>query len=262
MTPTCDNSTSVCTNIENWQRPIIHEDDYFNTFMASYEHAWDAGKNFGCKCDDGFRGADCSQRECPSSDNPGDDNCKFQFGSVGRFAYTAKIDDRFAPKENINANNYKGFFASIGQDTTLDSFFKKMLLEFASSKTLMSIGGGGDLSKMFQSHYEDLAHACAAYTSAKDTTATTYNKKTSLNAQKVKDTIVGSSGVVHSKYTIYNWFCDFTDSAFSYAVPYCSGRVAGQVCSNKGKCNTNTGQCQCQQGYEGRACESTSSSLA
>jgi hypothetical protein len=31
-----------------------------------YTAAWDATKHVGCVCDAGFRGANCSQRECPS----------------------------------------------------------------------------------------------------------------------------------------------------------------------------------------------------
>jgi len=33
---------------------------------AQYDSAWDAQYNYGCKCDKGFRGPDCSKQECPS----------------------------------------------------------------------------------------------------------------------------------------------------------------------------------------------------
>eukprot|EP00580_Thalassiosira_gravida_P000078 CAMPEP_0201610892 /NCGR_PEP_ID=MMETSP0492-20130828/18304_1 /ASSEMBLY_ACC=CAM_ASM_000837 /TAXON_ID=420259 /ORGANISM="Thalassiosira gravida, Strain GMp14c1" /LENGTH=245 /DNA_ID=CAMNT_0048076875 /DNA_START=53 /DNA_END=791 /DNA_ORIENTATION=- len=33
---------------------------------ATYTAPWDADKHLGCKCDDGYRGSDCSQKECPS----------------------------------------------------------------------------------------------------------------------------------------------------------------------------------------------------
>ena len=35
-----------------------------------YDSAWDNDKSFGCKCDAGFRGADCSQAECLSGADP------------------------------------------------------------------------------------------------------------------------------------------------------------------------------------------------
>merc|ERR1711991_558669 len=37
---------------------------------AMYDSAWDAEYNYGCKCDDGFRGPDCSLIECPSAADP------------------------------------------------------------------------------------------------------------------------------------------------------------------------------------------------
>merc|ERR1711968_397080 len=37
---------------------------------AEYDTAWDAKYQYGCKCDDGFRGPDCSQIECPSTKDP------------------------------------------------------------------------------------------------------------------------------------------------------------------------------------------------
>ena len=37
---------------------------------AVYDNAWDATKSFGCKCDNGFQGADCSLRACPSGTDP------------------------------------------------------------------------------------------------------------------------------------------------------------------------------------------------
>jgi len=37
---------------------------------ARYIGAWDAGMQYGCLCDSGFRGPDCSLKECPSSDDP------------------------------------------------------------------------------------------------------------------------------------------------------------------------------------------------
>jgi hypothetical protein len=36
----------------------------------TYTQAWDQNKHFGCKCDIGYRGPDCSLQECPSSYDP------------------------------------------------------------------------------------------------------------------------------------------------------------------------------------------------
>ena len=37
---------------------------------ARYDSAWDANYNFGCKCDKGYRGPDCSLKECESGPDP------------------------------------------------------------------------------------------------------------------------------------------------------------------------------------------------
>jgi len=37
---------------------------------VTYTFAWDSNKHFGCKCDAGFRGPDCSLQECPSNYDP------------------------------------------------------------------------------------------------------------------------------------------------------------------------------------------------
>jgi len=41
-----------------------------NFIGAKYDVAWDARYNYGCKCDNGFRGPDCSLIECPSTADP------------------------------------------------------------------------------------------------------------------------------------------------------------------------------------------------
>jgi len=61
---------------ENCARELEHIDNYFNTFMASYEDAWDSNLQWGCDCDAGFYGADCSLRECPSNFDPLDPICE------------------------------------------------------------------------------------------------------------------------------------------------------------------------------------------
>ncbi|KAJ0392094.1 hypothetical protein P43SY_010524 [Pythium insidiosum] len=44
--------------------------DNVNFFTKTTYDAWDADKIFGCQCDNGFTGWDCSLRECPKGDDP------------------------------------------------------------------------------------------------------------------------------------------------------------------------------------------------
>jgi hypothetical protein len=66
----------VASTTLNRRTPTGHLDDYFSTYMVSYGEAWDSGIQFGCKCDDGFTGADCSLAECPTGHDPIDDDCQ------------------------------------------------------------------------------------------------------------------------------------------------------------------------------------------
>ena len=41
-----------------------------NAADPQYSTAWDAQKIYGCKCEAGYRGPDCSMKECPSRADP------------------------------------------------------------------------------------------------------------------------------------------------------------------------------------------------
>lgn len=47
---------------------------------ARYHGAWDSGLQFGCLCDSGYRGNDCSLQECPSDTDPN----QFEGNTEGR----------------------------------------------------------------------------------------------------------------------------------------------------------------------------------
>ena len=46
----------------------------------TYSEPWDAQKNVGCQCDAGYRGVDCSLRECKSGYDPHSDTWANTFG--------------------------------------------------------------------------------------------------------------------------------------------------------------------------------------
>ena len=61
----CKDATScgghgVCQNLNQFAEDAGGE----------YNSAWDAKINYGCKCDDGYRGASCQLKECPSGPDP------------------------------------------------------------------------------------------------------------------------------------------------------------------------------------------------
>ena len=92
----CDRDTGECSCFENYDgkacertmcpndcsgRGICLTQKALATLQgATYNTPWDADKAMGCKCDDGYRGADCSQKECPS----GPDVLNGEGGNEGR----------------------------------------------------------------------------------------------------------------------------------------------------------------------------------
>ncbi len=92
----CDRDSGECSCFENYDgkacertmcpndcsgRGICLTQKALATLQGvTYNAPWDADKEMGCKCDDGFRGADCSQKECPS----GPDVLHGDGGSEGR----------------------------------------------------------------------------------------------------------------------------------------------------------------------------------
>jgi hypothetical protein len=62
--PTCTNGRCVS------MREAAEIQDNTNFFVATTYSLWDADKIFGCQCDNGYFGLDCSQRACPKGDDP------------------------------------------------------------------------------------------------------------------------------------------------------------------------------------------------
>merc|ERR1712118_140031 len=52
---------------------------FYDYFLAQYNSAWDAGMNYGCLCDPGYRGPDCSLIECPTYMDPMDEDLCGQY---------------------------------------------------------------------------------------------------------------------------------------------------------------------------------------
>lgn len=60
------NGRGVCQNVFQMRLSAKTKD---NTFTNTAYGAWDSDKIMGCMCDSGYRGADCSQKECPSGND-------------------------------------------------------------------------------------------------------------------------------------------------------------------------------------------------
>jgi len=61
---------SVCPNDCSGNGICLSAKRLATDASEAYNYAWDSDKHFGCKCDVGFRGPDCSLQECPSDYDP------------------------------------------------------------------------------------------------------------------------------------------------------------------------------------------------
>lgn len=62
--------SSGCTSTEICNGDCSTRDYSACSAVPNYETPWDTDKIFGCLCDEGYRGYDCSQRTCATGDDP------------------------------------------------------------------------------------------------------------------------------------------------------------------------------------------------
>ena len=92
----CNRDTGVCECVPGWEGSACHKSSCPNSCSGHgvcqsnlafaqdagtrFVGGWDSGLQLGCKCDSGYRGLDCSKKECPSSADP----LGFEGASKGR----------------------------------------------------------------------------------------------------------------------------------------------------------------------------------
>ena len=57
---------TVCPNDCSGRGVCLTQKALADAASTTYDSPWDAVKQIGCKCDIGYRGPDCSRKECPS----------------------------------------------------------------------------------------------------------------------------------------------------------------------------------------------------
>lgn len=92
---------------------------FYDYFLAQYNDAWDAGMNYGCLCDIGYRGPDCSLIECPTYMDPMDEDLCTQYQKFdtqatgnGNTVSTEQWNDK------IHAKKTRGYYNPINNNIT------------------------------------------------------------------------------------------------------------------------------------------------
>jgi hypothetical protein len=187
-------------------------------YLISYDLAWDSDLHFGCKCDVGYRGSDCSQVECPSSADPLDDFCRpdenlHYIEFIDSITYYAAAEGTLHPQQRPLGNRLQ------------------MFNEYYSPESSDSVVQGAPKECLYG---EDDYYDNAATFDAGDPTLAIISDAAANNGD------LDGDGTAES-------LCIYGN--------YCGGASSGQPCSGRGLCNYEHGTCDCFSGYGGNACQ-------
>lgn len=183
---------------------------------------WDANSVYGCKCDSGYGGYDCSERVCPSGDDPGTFGQSLEVqllqctASAGSLALTFR-------QATTTAIPFDADFTAV--TTALENLWTVGLVTVAYSTgaVLCTPTGTNIASITFTTDYADLP-------------SLTVDK--SLLVDALNGGAPGS-GTVNIA----------TDGNVLGGVNSVLGTTENDICSNRGMCDRSTGQCMCFKGW-------------
>ena len=239
-------------------RQISHLDDYYTTFMATYDDAWDSTLQTGCLCDSGYYGADCSLRECPSNSDPLDTSCTTDTAGGDEVNIRSVLANLNPPYQY--GDNFHDAAPTL---STLEPQAVAYTELYGKTSVWNSVQ---DVETVFE-HFTDLARSCTSFYIIQqgkidpDATATTPVEFDIENADFLLTNLVDATtdaGNVATQVVyplnVDSWVCDYMWDSAAVKVPYCGGQWAGQECSGRGLCDSSTGNCACFSGYTGKDC--------
>merc|ERR1719230_1156531 len=245
--------------------------------VFTYEDIWDAEMMYGCVCDDGYFGPDCSLRECPSGDDPltgttSDTYNGVQYNEKQLITCTASggtftLSFRGETTDNIEydatADEVLDYFEALS--TVTNDFYTAVDVDF-DDDAACSVSGNKFTIEFLQD-FGDLPSIVADSSSLKMSIATSSAKisiATTTDGSK-EDNDCSDRGI-----------CDYTTGICSCSTGYdtsdgygnegqrgdcgyatasvtaCPGETS---CTGHGTCEgTPTYACQCSNGYTGADC--------
>ena len=234
---------------------VLDSDLYPATASSSDPNLWSANVQQGCVCDGGWTGHDCSLRLCPVGDDPETDcsdelaydvqqiTCTGLDKTVDHFfsaAYTTPLGTRYnTPPVIIHAFNVDDNVTSTTSSlqTALES-----LPNFAIPTVEVSMAFGSLAGSEFTANLL-VTFSDPVNSGEQPLLEVTYSDRCDA----------GSSSYFENE-----------DTSFACTVERvsASSTLREQAeCSNRGLCNTRTGECACYDGYEGVACNTVSSTI-
>ncbi|ETV93621.1 hypothetical protein, variant [Aphanomyces invadans] len=236
---TCDDMTGVCTCQAGFEGPACEvmscptcvygrcvtmreaaatPDDY-NFFTSTTYNLWDADKVRGCQCDYGFEGYDCSLRKCPVGDDP---------LTTGQVAQVQHLSCLCSGCSGSFVLSFQGFhtanIAPTATAATLASEINKLLPLHGVTVSLSGVG----------TTVCDPDGAVSAITFTHDGGNWPAFRVTSLLTGGTSAISVQSGG---------------TPGLYDSVPATVVATTEAAVCSNRGRCDSVTGLCQCSPGF-------------
>jgi hypothetical protein len=192
-----------------------------NSVRYTYDNVWDAEKTYGCICDEGFSGYDCSAYDCANGDDP---------------MTTGQVNEVQLIKCTADPTSSGSFALYFGGQVS--STLAVSATDTEVKAALEAISGLGTVAVTFS---DGLAAAC---------------QTTTTNVIKIEfqETFGSLSPLVPYEDDLYpegssieiaaDGVTSMTSSSgtIHYSV---KGTKEAQVCANRGTCDTTTGTCQC-----------------
>lgn len=256
---TCDRKTGLCKCQDGFEGKSCsrmacpencngHGQCLSQHYFYGTTSAWDAKMIQGCQCDPGYEGNACEQRKCPR----GDDAMTVGSGT-GHFTQTLVITG--------GASTTTAFGAASGE----------VLLTFSDQHTGERYSTAAiDVATISAIAIEEQLTALPnkAIPSCEVTqSATSDSPHTKTFTIKYKDSFTSGTqaGVTVEKVGCLLNGCETAYegevlSATALASISITGTAAdaeseNAVCANRGECDTTSGECKCNDGFKGQACE-------
>jgi len=182
----------------------------------TYSEVWDSSKIYGCVCDLGYTGYDCSQMECPKGDDPLSNNQVNEVQMVKCFAESGSFVLFFEGKESN----------TIQTDATPDEV----------AKAIEAIPGVGHVKVIYSFGGE----ACSRY-GANVMSIEFRTNFGPLPAMVAFEENLNLGGYIEISATESESITDYANRAFQPI----KGTKENDWCANRGLCSFLTGECEC-----------------
>lgn len=247
----CQSNVKFAQDATVKMQPYLFHKDGLNaefSYLVSYDEAWDSGMHFGCKCDVGYRGPDCSLVECPSGDDPMEDEnfCQWDL-AVTEFVDATWFFSQSSSNGIVNPQMLplpNRFLLYVEDYVNVDVLHAKSddfdAEPFVNGKTACSnLHGAG------QDAYKTI--------SVSPTASSVYPFYTDSEGKHYQ---LASANVTKLSLTADADYRSNVMNSYQRCVQHrhCGGSTSGEPCSGRGLCNYGDGTCKCFHGYAGENC--------